>query len=811
MLRNYFKTAVRNLWKHKTFSFINIIGLTIGLTSFILIALYIFDELTYDGIHKHADNIYRVVESKTSAEGKTTRRAGTGLQVSARAKTGFPEIKDVARISGFWLPDIRTADNKANVFHEQYIAANPGFLNVFSFPLLYGDRSTALTEPKSVILTEETAKRFFGQSNVVGKLLFFDTDSVPYTVTGVLKNFPVNSSLSFNLLVSEISITREHFSDDWTSGAFATYFLLNDNADIPALTSKLDNLIAANHTAETGVKSRVQLQALKDVHFYSNDIESDSGRKGNISYIYVFLIVACFIIFIACINYMNLSTARFTNRGKEIAVRKVAGASRATLVKQFLIEVLLVTTLSVVLSIALVNFLLPAFNAFTEKRLSFNLHTDYRIWTGVVSMIVIVTLLAGLYPALFQSGLNPLSLLKSKIRLGRGNISLRRSLVVFQFIISIVLIAATIIIYQQMQYVNNKDMGFDKDQLVVIDVANGNIRRSTATIKDEFAKMAQVKSVTASSTVPGALETITTVKVNTDNSNPTSGKDMYFFGVDGQFLPTYDIKLLKGRNFFPSGNADSSSVLINEMAAKVLGITEALGQPVTILSAKTGGDNRSAVDKPFTVTVAGIVKDFNFQSLHEPLAPMMMGYNKFLTATFGYFTVKLNGRDFDATLKRMSALMHSIDQDYVFQYRFLDEQWEMLYREDKIRQTIFLVIALLAIFIAALGLLGLTIYAAEQRVKEIGIRKVLGASVSGIVLMLSKDFLKLVLIAAVIAVPVAWFFMNKWLEDFAYRISIDWWVFALAALVAVIIAMATICAQVVRAAVANPVESLRGD
>jgi len=820
MFKNYFpaghfvKTAFRNLWKHKTFSFINSIGLTIGLTSFILISLFIFDELTFDGSHKNADNIYRVIESKTSAEGKTTPRSGTGFQVSARAKTGFPEIKDIARISHFWRPDIRTGDNKTTVFHEYYIAANPGFLNVFSFPLLYGDRNSALTAPKSVVLTEETAKKFFPQdaghgiADVVGKILFFDTDSVPYKVTGVLKNFPANSSISFNLLVSESSI-QEHFTDDWTSGAFATYLLLNPNADIPALNKKLDNLIAANHDEEIGVKSHVQLQALKDIHFYSNDIEGDSGKKGNISYIYVFLIVACFIIFIACINYMNLSTARFTNRGKEIAVRKVAGASRATLVKQFLAETLLVTIVSVLLSLALVFFLLPSFNSFTGKYLTLNIHTDYRVWTGIFLTIVIVTLLAGLYPALFQSGLNPLSLLKSKIHLGRGNISLRRSLVVFQFMISIILIAATIIIYQQMQYVNNKDMGFDKEKLVVIDINSGDIRRSAPAIKDEFTKLSQVRSVTKTSTVPGAWKIIPTVKVNTDNSNPTSGKDMYFFGVDGQFLSTYNIKLVKGRNFFSSGNADSSAVLINETAAKELGVTDALGQPITILSAKFGSDNRSGVDKPFTVTIAGIVKDFNFQSLHEPLAPMVIGFDKSFGINFGYFTVKFTGGDIGGTLKKLNAILHSIDQEHVFEYHFLDKQWELLYREDKIRQTIFLIVALLAIFIAALGLLGLTIYAAEQRVKEIGIRKVMGASVSGIVLMLSKDFLKLVLISSVIAIPVAWFFMHKWLDDFAYRINISFWVFVLSALVAIIIAMATICSQVVKAAIANPVKSLR--
>jgi putative ABC transport system permease protein len=818
MLISYFKTAWRNLWKNRISSFINIIGLTIGLTSFILIALYIFDELTFDRLHENADNIYRVVESKTSTEGRPSKRASTGFQVSASAKTGFPEIRDVARISVYWHASVAPGDNRAKVFHEDFIAGNAGFLKVFSFPLLYGDRNSALTAPKSVIVTEETAKRFFGASDVVGKLLFFDNDSVPYKVTGVLSNFPVNSSISFNLLASEASLlnnpdAKDWLATDWTSGAFATYFLLNNGADIPALNTKLDNLIAANHKADPGVKSNIQLQALKDVHFYSNDIEGNSGKKGNISYIYVFLIVACFIVFLACINYMNLSTSRFTTRGKEIAIRKVSGASRAALVKQFLAEAFLVTILSVLLSLVLVNVLLLPFNSFTQKHLTLNMHTDYRIWTGIFSITVMVTLLAGLYPALFQSGLNPLALLKGKFRLGRGNISLRRSLVVFQFIVSIVLIAATIIIYQQMQYVNKKDMGFVKDKLVVIDITTGNVRRGAATIKDEFAKLAQVKSVSVTSRVPGEWKIIPSVKVTSGNSGAADGKDMYFFGVDGQFLSTYNIKLLKGRNFFSSGSGDSSTVLLNETAAKALGITDAQRQAITISSVKYGSDNRSALDRPFTATLAGIVKDFNFQSLHEPLAPMVIGYEKnpVQGLDFGYFTVKLAGGDVGPALKKMKAILHRKDHENVFEYHFLDKQWDLLYREDKTMQTIFLVVALLAIFIATLGLLGLTIYAAEQRVKEIGIRKVLGANISGIALMLSKDFLKLVFIASVIAIPIAWFFMQKWLEDFAYRISISWWVFVLSALAAIIIAMATVSLQVVQAAMANPVKSLRAE
>jgi putative ABC transport system permease protein len=816
MIKNHFTTAWRSLWKNRVSSFINIIGLTIGLTSFLLIALYVFDELTFDRFHADASNIYRVVENKTFPEGKTAKRAGTGFQVSARATTGFPEIRDVARISQYWRATVTSGDNRTKIFQEDFIAGSPGFLSVFSFPLVYGDRGSALAEPRSVVLTVTSAKKFFGKADAVGRSLYFDNDSVPYQVTGVLKNFPANSSISFDLLVSEASLltnpaAKAWVANDWTSGAFATYFLLNDHTDIPALDKKLDNLISANHPADAGVRSLVELQALKDVHFYSDDIQGNSGKKGNISYVYVFLIVACFILFIACINYMNLATARFTNRGKEIAIRKVSGASRSTLVKQFLAEALLATFVSVLLSLVLAGLLLPLFNAFTEKHLTLNAHTDVRIWASVCLVIVLVTLLSGLYPALFQSGLNPLSLLKSNMHLGRRNISLRRALVVFQFAISIVLISATIIIYQQMQFVNKKNLGFDKEMLVVIDNDGGIFARRATTIKNEFSKLAQVRSVTATSMVPGEAKTIPSVKVNLEGGNPANGKDMYFFGVDGQFLSTYDIKLVNGRNFFPTGSGDSSSVLINETAAKELGITDARGQVITIISAKTGGDSRSAIEKPVFLTLAGIVKDFNFQSLHEPLAPMMLGFKRDVSQNYGHFTARLGGGDPTGTLQQMHAIMRRLDPGGLFQYHFLDKQWESLYREDRTRQSIFIVVSLLALFIATLGLLGLTIYAADQQVKEIGIRKVLGANVGGIVLLLSKEFLKLVLVAALIATPIAWYLMHQWLEDFAYRITIDWWVFVLSALAAVVIAMATISLQVAKAALANPVNSLRAD
>jgi putative ABC transport system permease protein len=800
MFKNYFKIAWRNLMKNKVFSFINIFGLTIGLASFLLIALYIFDEYSFDRFHKNAENIYRVVEDKTTPEGKETKSAGAGYQVSQKALTDFPEIKDAARFTTFGRLNVSNTEN-TNVFYENFTIANPGFLTTFDFKLLAGDRNTALTAPHSVIITEETAEKLFNTSDEIGKIIKTDRDSSPYKITAVLKNFPSNSHLSFNLLFSESSIGGDDFkkfiNSDWNSGAFSTYFLLDSKADVEKVESKISRLVAANQNSNEKNKSNFILQPLKDIHFYSRDIEGASFKRGNITYIYIFSIIALFVLLIACINYMNLTTAGFANRAKEIAVRKVAGASRKTLVKQFLSESFLVTVIALVFAILLIKILLPYFNNFTERQLTLSAQTDSRIWLGIAGIIFTVGLLSGIYPALFQSHLKPLQLFKSKINVGKGNLSLRKSLVVFQFVLSIIMIIATIVVYMQIKYVNTKDMGFKKDQLVVVDINSGKVRRSAETIKTEFSKLAQVKNVSVSSRVPGEWKGIPKIKVKNEKIQNPEGEDMYFLGIDEQFLKTYQITLAKGRNFL-SGPADSSSVMINETAAKEMGITEPKEQLIEIQG-----------DEPYTARVTGIVKDFNFQSLREPLAPMVLGFQKNPIQSIDYFTARLTTNDVSKTLSDMNGILHSVDQDHLFEYHFLDKQWDLFYREDHIRETIFIIVALLTILIACLGLFGLATYAAQQRIKEIGIRKVLGASVPGIVTMLSKDFMKLVSIAAILAFPVAWFAMNKWLQEFAYRIHIQWWIFILAAVVAMLIALATISFQAVKAAISNPVKSLR--
>jgi putative ABC transport system permease protein len=783
----------------------------VGLTSFLLIALYIFDELTFDSFHSQADNIYRVVNKKVSAEGKETKVASVAYQISETGKSTFPEIRKVARYTGAGRSNVGTMEN-TNVFYEDLGYASHEFLEVLDFDLIAGNRKTALAAPFSVVLTEASALKYFNSTNVIGKALKVDRDTIPYTITAVLKNIPVNSHISFNLLFSESSINGKRFRDfvssDWSSDSFNTYLLLDEKANRTNVEVKLNQLIKSKRPANEKDKYAYSLQALKDIHFYSADIEGQSG--GNITYIYVFAVLAIFVLVIACINYMNLTTARFANRAREIGVRKTAGASRENLIGQFITEAFVVTVMALAIAILLVQALLPYFNAFTHKELTLNFHTDYRIWVGVAIVVMVASLLSGLYPALFQSQIKPILLLKNKINIGKGNLSIRRFLVIFQFSLSIIMIVATTIVYLQMKYVATKDMGFKKDQLVIVDINSGKVRRGAETIKREFAKLSQVKDVSVSSRVPGEWKNLVKVRVKNENVTSLEGKDMYFLAIDDQFLKTYDIQLLKGRNFSNTGTADSTAVIINESAAKQLGIQQGSGQMIEIPSIDFGGSIEK-LDASFNVRVVGIVKDFNFQSLHQAVSPMVLGFHRNPIQNIDYFSSRVTTDNIEETLKQMDNILHSIDPQHLFEYHFLDKQWDLFYQQDQIQQTIFLIVAVLTILIACLGLFGLATYAAEQRIKEIGVRKVLGASISSIIIILTKDFVRLVMIAAIISFPIAWWAMYNWLQDFAYHIEIKWWVFALAGIIAIIIALLTISYQTIRAALMNPVKSLKSE
>lgn len=812
MFRNYLKIAFRNLVNNKVYSIINLFGLTTGLVCFWLIGLYVFDELTYDAFHKDAGRMYRIIEHKTSTAGKESKIAGVAWNISDRVKNEFPAVEDASRLTILGRSPIYNADY-SKTFYEDFNAADAAFLRFFDFPLVQGDRRTALQAPYSVILSDDMALKLFGRKEVVGKLIHTDRDGKPYTITAVV-HVPRNSHFRFNVLFSESTLTtafttfRDFTISDWSSNRFSTYLKLKSGQKAAGTASDITQWVAANRTTTGAEKSSFTLQPLKDIHFYSTGI-GRGAASGNIMYIYVFTLVGIFVLLIACINYVNLTTARFSTRSKEIAVRKVTGAGQKNLVSQFIMEALLITILAQLLSLLFVKLLLPAFNAFTEKQLTLGTSTNFRIWLGIVGTTLLVGILAGVYPAFYQARLKPYLLLKNKIQVAKGHLSFRRVLVVVQFSLSIIMIIATLVVYLQLQFIGKKDLGFNREQLVVVDINSGAVRNGAERIKTAYANLAAVQSVCVTSRVPGEWKNLPKVKLQPAGSNKDASESMYYIAADDQFLQTYGIRLQKGRNFLP-GNGDSAAILVNEAAAHLLGIKDAGNQLVAISGVDFGGEF-SKFDHPMPVRIIGIVKDFNFQSLREPLAPMVVGYKNNPIHNIDYFTAKVSAGKMSETLKQMETVLHEVDPDHLFEYNFLDKQWQLLYREDQKRQVIFLSVACLTILIACLGLFGLITFAARQRTKEIGIRKVLGASISHVVVLLSKDFLKLVSIASLVAFPVAGWVMHQWLQDFAYRIHISIWMFVVAGLLAAGIALLTISFQAIKAALANPVNSLRSE
>ncbi len=815
MLRNYFKIAFRTLSRNKLYTALNVAGLTFGITCFLLIGLYLFDELTFDQQHRNASRIYRVIQhKKTPTEDLTI--AGSSYKVAEEAKKSIGEIEKSARITRTGRANLMNPENK-NAFQETITFGNSDVMTLFDFQAVDGNPKTALKEPNSIVLVEEVALRLFGSTQVVGKTLDFELDR-PLKITAVLKNHPKNSSLDFNAIVSEATINTDEEFDQWTSNwasqNFMTFFLLKEKATPELAAKKITNLLNANVKWEPGHSMWFSLQPLADMHLFSENIV-DSARNSNVSemskgiflYIKIFAIVALFVLLIACINYMNLTTARASNRSKEIGVRKASGAFQSHLINQFLIESLVVTAISFVSAILVVNLLLPAFNEFTNKQLSFGFRTDYRIWLYTILALSITGLLSGSYPAFLLSRFSPLLLLKNLKLQNRGDISLRKGLVVFQFTISVVMIIGTIVLFRQIEYANNKNLGFNKELLLVVDINSGKIRAGAETIKTEFNKISTVKNVSTTSRVPGEWKTIPTIKIRPEG-NTEEHKISYLLGVDENFAKTFEVSVLQGRNF--AGASDSSSIILNETAAKLLNIKEVSGQPIEIPERAMGG-SYSLLQKPFNARVIGIVKDFHFQSLREKIAPMVLVYQNNPVHNIDYFTSRIEGNDIATTMKKMNEVMTKIDPSHLLEYHFLDEQMARFYLEDQRRQTLLIWVALATIFIACLGLFGLATYAAEQRIKEIGVRKVLGASILNLTALLSKDFLKLVLISNGIAFPLAWWATGQWLNEFAYHIEVEWWVFIVAGALAIFIALATVSYQAIKAALMNPVKSLRSE
>ncbi|QMW05505.1 ABC transporter permease [Spirosoma foliorum] len=818
MIRNYFKIAFRTLSRHKLYTALNVAGLTLGITCFLLIGLYLFDELTFDQQHSRANRIYRAIQHK-KAPAEDLTIAAASYKVAEAATKSIGEIEKSARIVRTGRANLSNPENK-NMFQETIAFGSPSLLEMFDFETVDGSGRSALNEPNSIIIVEELAQRLFNSTHVVGKTVDFEINK-QLKITAVLKNHPRNSSFDFNAIISEATVSNDEDFAEWTanwdSQTFMTFFLLKEKANPEIAAKKITDLLNANAKLEPGNSISYTLQPLADIHLFSDAI-TDGARNSNVEamsqgsllYIKIFALVALFVLLIACINYMNLATARASNRAKEIGVRKASGAFRSHLIQQFLTESLLVTILSFLVAIVFVNLLLPAFNKFTHKELSLDFNSDYRIWLYSLLAVGIAGFLSGSYPAFLLSGFSPLLLLKNLKLQNRGDLSLRKGLVVFQFTISVVMMIATIVLFQQVQFANDKNLGFNKKLLLVVDINSGKVRSSAETIKTEFSRIPGVNQVSVTSRVPGEWKVIPTVQVKTQEST-NEPKVAYWIGADENFAKTFEIQLLAGRNF--KGMDDSTSVILNESAAKLLNIKEVSGQQIDIPSRAMGGSYRplNKENQPFHARIIGIVKDFHFQSLREKIAPMVLAYQRNPVHNIDYFTARIEGKDIPATLVQMRDVLAKIDPTHLLEYHFLDEQLARFYAEDQRRETLLIWVALVTIFIACLGLFGLATYAAEQRIKEIGVRKVLGAGVMNLTALLSKDFLKLVLIANGIAFPIAWWATNQWLNEFAYHIQVEWWVFLLAGILALAIALTTVSYQAIKAALVNPVKSLRSE
>jgi len=814
MIPSDLKVALRSLLRNRFHFSLNLLGLTLSLTAVLFIVLYLYRELTFDNFHADADRIYRVVEQQSSPSGGDQRIAQVSFNASTGAReeiAGVDNAVKILQLGRFLL----TNERNQNSSYEEYIAAEQAFFDVLTFPLERGDPHTALMEPKSIVLSQDLAQRLFGDADPIGKVLRTDRDQ-SLTVTGVFESIPENSHLYFPALVSHSTFKSAPWYDrlaatDWRSNNWLTYLKLEEGANPELAEEDLNELILARSTEdEKEAYSYFELQSLRDIHFFSQGIQSDYNRgKSGITYVYLFGAVGLFILFIACINYINLMTARSSRYGKEVGVRKVVGATRRQLIGRFLSESFVVSSLALLGSLVITALLLPRFNSFMGATYSLDLlGKDLPVLFFLVGILVTISFLSGLYPALYLSRFNPVRVLRSKLPAQSGNFNLRRALVVFQFVLATVLITGTLVAFSQMQYIQGKNLGFDKDQLVVVDINSGKVRDGFATIKEGYEQLASVEQVSVSSRVPGEWKVMPEVAVEQPNRPQTEPVTAYFIGADEDFLSTFNIELLRGRNFRGDPQQDSTTVLLNEAAAQGLGIKEPTGQEIVMPRMFFGGDG-GEVQNPLHARVIGIVRNFHYQSLYEPLRPLVIGYRNNPLHSIDYFTARVPANNTEATIARMEEVLHQVDPNHIFEYHFLDEQLQLFYEADERRGQLFTVATSFAIFIACLGLFGLAAFMAEQRTKEIGIRKILGASVTQITTLLSKDFLMLVGLAVLIGLPIAWWAVQRWLENFAFNIGVQWWMFALPVVIALLIALLTVSFHAVKAGLRNPVEALR--
>lgn len=791
MLKNYLKIAFRNLWRHKGFSFINIMGLTVSMTACFLIFLYISFELSYDSFHEKKDRIYRIVaDIKTPTE--VIKAGGPSWAVPPNVKSEFPEVESVVRLSNESLL-VRKDDKKFQ--EENSVFADSSVFNVFDFTLLKGDLKTALKDELSIVFSETAAKKYFGTANPIGQTLLLTGEGFPAKVTGIMKDIPENSHIKADMLVSMSTLTKKlapGLDEQWGNYGAAAYVLLKPNTNAKALEAKFPAFLEKRNGEEmkkSQMYATLLLEPLRDVYLRST---RDGSAKGNINNVYIFSVVAIFILLIACINFINLTTARSTERAKEVGIRKVVGAAKAQLARQFVGESVIICLIAFVLAVILSALMLPSFNLLAGKTVSAGIFRNGQYLLVLLIASIGIGLLAGIYPALVLSAFKPVIVLKGRFATGSRGIFLRKGLVVTQFSISVALIIGTIVVYNQMNYMRSRELGFSKDQMMIL---NSNGDPAKVAFQQAIASIPSVKSTALSSSVPGTGNPGAYSEIeNTKGDLQVANLDLYF--VDFDYIPLFKIKMVAGRAFSKDFATDTTQAMIlNESAVKMFGYSspqEAIGRRFK----QWGREGK----------IVGVMKDFHFRALQEPIKPLSM---RIEPNRSDLVSVNVSAANLPATIAAIEKEWKKFIPNRPFSYFFLDEFFDKQYKGEERFGKLFLNFAILAIFISCLGLLGLASYSTVQRTKEIGIRKVMGASVQGIISLLSKEFLTLVLLSFFIAMPVAWYFMHAWLKDFPYRTDICWWVFVLAGVLALFIALITVSFQAVKAAIANPMKSLR--
>jgi putative ABC transport system permease protein len=795
MLKNLLIVALRNFRRDKWYSLLNILGLIIGITFGLLLIFYIKDELSYDHYNEKLDRIFRITSYIKEPDKDMLKWTSTQHPLGPQLKKSFPEVEESVRFVNdgkdmFQLGDVR-------LFIEKVFFADSTVFKIFTYPFLEGDPRTALVEPKSLVLTQSVAKEYFGKStNVVGRSLQNDKGDV-YKITGVVKDVPRNSHLRFNILISTSTLGKD-FDQGWGGFNIYTYVLLKPNVSAASFEKKLlpmYDMYMAPIFAKYNIKIHYGVQPVGSIHLHS-DMEGEPEELGSISYIYIFGSVALFMLLIACINYMNLTTARSARRAKEIGIRKVTGCTKSQLVAQFLVESTLTAIFALLLSIGCIALLLPLFNSLSGKSISFSALLQPDTFLILLGVILFVGLVGGSYPAFYLSKFNPIDVLKGSLAKGSSNAVLRRTLVVIQFSISMVMIICTWVVYNQLEYLHNKDVGFNKQEVLSLTVnANGDVRSKIIAFKNEMRQNPQVHSVSTSQVVPGNDPGFNLFEIETKKGYVDKG--VFVYGADEDFFKTLGITIKKGRNFYSQSSDTLHGIIVNQNMVDYFGWDNPIGKRV-----KFPGDTSGRYWE-----VVGVVKDFNQRSLYNPIAPLIIRYSP----NNGGIQLKLDPRNIPATVAGIEKTWKTYFPDLPFSYTFLDQDFDSQYAADQKRGKIFTSFSILTILITCLGLLGLIAFTTQQRQKEISIRKIMGAGIREIVPLLTLNFIVLVGVSCLAAFPIAWWFMEIWLKKFKYSTGLTPLPFILSALTVLLITLLTVTFHTIKAAVANPSQSLRAD